>query len=123
MGDLAIGLLLESLGLVPKEIARTPADVYVTVFDSERQKDAMTLAAELRQAGLKVICNTEASKLPKQFKFADRIGVKVVAVIGPDEAATNQVTIKDLVNATQQTVSRTGVTSEISKLLESHRPL
>jgi histidyl-tRNA synthetase len=123
MGDLAIGLLLESLGLVPKEIALTPADVYVTVFDSERQKDSMTLAAELRQAGFKVICNTEVLKLPKQFKYADRIGVHVVAVIGPDEAATNQVTIKDLVNATQQTISRKLAATEIKKLLESHRPL
>jgi histidyl-tRNA synthetase len=123
MGDLAIGLLLESLGLVPKEIARTPADVFVTVFDYERQKDSMTLASELRQAGLKVICNTEVSKLPKQFKYADRIGVRVVAVIGPDEAAKNQITIKDLVNATQQTISRTLAASEINKLLESQRPL
>jgi histidyl-tRNA synthetase len=123
MGDLAIGLLLESLGLVPKETACIPADVFVTVFDNELQKDSMTLAAELRQAGLKVICNTEISKLPKQFKFADRIGVRVVVVIGPDEAAQNQVTIKDLVNATQQTISRTLAASEIKKLLESHRPL
>ena len=62
MGDLVIGLLLRIIGLIPKGIARTPADVFVTVFDSERQKDSMTLAAELRQAGLKVICNTEAFK-------------------------------------------------------------
>ncbi len=123
MGDLAIGLLLDSLGLIPKEISKTPAEVFVTVFDSERQKDSMTLAAQLRQAGLKVICNTEISKMPKQFKYADRIGVRVVAVIGPDEAATNQVTIKDLVNATQHTVSRTQAVFEIKKLLESHRPL
>ena len=51
------------------------------------------------------------------------MGVRVVVVIGPDEAAKNQVTIKDLVNATQQTISRTVAASEISKLLESQRPL
>jgi histidyl-tRNA synthetase len=123
MGDLAIGLLLDSLGLVPKEVTSTPANVFVTVFDSERQKDSMALAAQLRQAGLKVICNTEISKLPKQFKYADRIGVRVVAVIGPDEVTKNQVTIKDLVNATQQTISRAHAAAEIKKMLESHRPL
>jgi histidyl-tRNA synthetase len=123
MGDLAIGLLLESLGLVPKEIAKTPADVLVTIFDIDRQKESLALASDLRQAGLNVICSTEVSKLPKQFKFADRIGVRVVAVIGPDEAANNQVTIKDLTNATQQTIHRRMVALEIMKLLESHRPL
>jgi histidyl-tRNA synthetase len=123
MGDLAIGLLLESLGLVPKEITKTPAQVFVTVFDAERHRDSMAVTAELRQAGMNVICSTEVSKLPKQFKFADRIGVNVVVVIGPDEAANNQVTIKDLVNSTQQTIPRPMATSEIKKLLESHRPM
>ena len=123
MGDLAIGLLLESLGLVPKEITKAPADVLVTVFDTERQNESFALAAELRQAGFKVICSTDASKLPKQFKYADRIGVSVVAVIGPDEATKNQVTIKDLTNGSQQTIKRTLAASEINKLLESHRPL
>jgi histidyl-tRNA synthetase len=123
MGDLAIGLLLKSLGLVPKEITETPAEVFVTVFDPERQKDSISLAADLRQSGLNVVCSTEISKLPKQFKYADRIGVRFVAVIGPDEAANNQVTIKDLFNTTQQTISRSLVTSEIKKLLDSHRPL
>jgi len=123
MGDLAIGLLLESLGLVPKEITKAPADVLVTVFDIETQNESFAVAAELRQAGLKVICNTDASKLPKQFKYADRIGVSVVAVIGPDEVTNNQVTIKDLTNGTQQTIQRTLAASEIKKLLESRRPL
>jgi histidyl-tRNA synthetase len=123
MGDLTIGLLLESLGLVPKAIYKTSADVLVTVFDAERQKDSMAVAAELRQAGLNVICSTEISKLPKQFKYADRIGVHVVAVIGPDEAANNQVTIKDLFKTTQLTISRHMVALEIKKLLESHRPV
>jgi len=123
MGDLAIGLLLESLGLIPKEITKVPADVLVTVFDTERQNASFALAAELRQAGLKVICSTYASKLPKQFKYADRIGVSVVVVIGPDEATKNQVTIKDLTNGSQQTINRPLAASEINKLLESHRPL
>ena len=123
LGDLAIGLLLESLGLVSKEITKTPADVLVTVFDVKRQNDSMALATDLRQAGLNVICSTEITKLPKQFKFADRIGVRVVAVIGPDEAANDQVTIKDLANSTQQTISRTEAALAIKKLLESHRPM
>jgi histidyl-tRNA synthetase len=123
MGDLAIGLLLESLGLVPKEIAKTPADVLVTIFDVERRNVSLALATELRNSGLNVICNTETTKLPKQFKYADRIGVRVVTVIGPDEAENNQVTIKDLINATQITIGREKVASEIKKILESHLPI
>jgi histidyl-tRNA synthetase len=123
MGDLAIGLLLESLGLIPKELSITPVDILVTVFDAEIQKDSLAISSELRQAGLNVICSNEPSKLPKQFKFADRVGASVVVVIGPDEVAKRQITIKDLINATQQTIDRSQVIFEIKKLLDCRRPL
>ncbi len=123
MGDLAIGLLLETTGLIPSEIASPPAQVLVTVFDIDRQPASMALAAELRKAGLTVICSPEASKLPKQFKYADRMGIRVAVVIGPDEAANHQVTIKDLSNSSQQTVFWVQAVAEIAKLLESHRPM
>lgn len=123
LGDLAISLLLESSGLVQEEIIHNPAEVFVTVFDLERQPVSMALAAELRRAGMNVICSPEVTKLPKQFKYADRIGVRVAAVIGPDEAVNNQVTIKDLRDGSQQTIARSVSSEEIKKLLESHRPM
>jgi histidyl-tRNA synthetase len=123
MGDLATGLLLESSGLIPNEISKSPAEVFVTVFDAERQPISMAFATELRKACINVICNPEVTKLPKQFKYADRIGVRVAVVIGPDEAANNQVTIKDLRDGSQQTVSGAHAITEIKNLLESHRPM
>jgi histidyl-tRNA synthetase len=123
MGDLTIGLLLESSDLIPKEITKSAAEVFVTVFDAQRQPVSMALAAELRMAGMNVICSPEVTKLPKQFKYADRIGVRVAVVIGPDEAASNQVTIKDLRDGSQRTISRVQAIEEIKKLLESHRSM
>ncbi len=123
MGDLAVGLLLESSGLLPKEITRSAVEVLVTVFDAARQPSSMALASDLRRVGLNVICSADASKLPKQFKYADRMGIRVAVVIGPDEAANNQVTIKDLSDGSQQTISQTQAAAEITKLLESHRPM
>ncbi len=123
MGDLAIGLLLESSSLIPKEITKSAAEVFVTVFDTIRQPVSMSLAAELRKAGMNVICSPEVTKLPKQFRYANKIGVRVVVVIGPDEAASNQVTLKDLRDGSQRTISRVQATEEIKKLLESHRSM
>lgn len=67
---------------------------------------SLEFASELRTAGLKVMCYPEVTKLPKQFKYADRMGIPMVTVIGPDEAANDQVTIKTLASGTQQTISR-----------------
>ncbi|HNT25421.1 MAG TPA: histidine--tRNA ligase [Anaerolineales bacterium] len=117
MGDVVITLILEARGLIPPSANANPADVLVTVFDAGLQPASLALAASLRQAGLCVNCYPEPAKLPKQFKYADRLGIRVAAVIGPDEAANGQVTIKDLGQGTQQTVDQADAAAQIRKIL------
>ncbi|MFZ0535025.1 MAG: histidine--tRNA ligase [Anaerolineales bacterium] len=115
LGDVVISLILESKGLIPKDIGDSPASILVTVFDSERLSNSLNFAAELRDAGLMVVCYPEVVKLPKQFKYADRMKISTVTVIGPDEAINNQVTIKVLSTGKQQTVPR----ADAIKILKS----
>lgn len=117
MGDVVIGLILEKYGLLPKELSVNPAPVLVTVFNEECLLESFKLASELRRAGLNVICYPEAVKLPKQFKYADRIGAKVTLVIGPDEVANGRVAVKDLVRGEQVSVPREALVDEIRKIL------
>jgi histidyl-tRNA synthetase len=44
--------------------------------------------------------------LEKQLKFADRKGVRFALILGPDEDANDQVTLKDLAGRQQQTLAR-----------------
>jgi histidyl-tRNA synthetase len=120
MGDVVISILLSELGLLPQTGNFSPAPVLVTVFDNERIPASLALAADLRRAGLKVACYPEPVKLPKQFKYADRLGMRVAVVIGPDEAANGLVAIKDLGAGAQQTVARGEAVRAIQKLLDSH---
>jgi len=117
MGDVVITLILEKYGLLPKDLNINPAPVFVTVFDEERLLESFKLASELRGAGLNVVCYPEAAKLQKQFKYADRIGAKVTLVLGPDEVANEQVTVKNLVNTEQVTVKREAVVNEVRRIL------
>lgn len=117
MGDVVITLILESHGLIPKDIVMPPARVLVTVFDQALQPASLGLAAELRRAGINVLCYPEAVKLPKQFKYADRVGMRLVLVLGPDEVNGNQVTVKDLQKRDQLTISRTEVAEAIKRQL------
>ncbi len=119
MGDVVVTLILEKYGLLPKGLDASPAPVLVTVFNDDLMLESYTLAAELRRAGLQVTCYPEAIKLPKQFKFADRIGMRVTVVLGPDEAAAGTVTVKDLTSGNQQTVQRSEVAGAIRKILAS----
>ena len=106
MGDVVISLILEKYGLLPKGLNVNPAPILVTVFDEERLLESFKLASELRRAGLNAVCYPEAVKLPKQFKYADRIGARVTLVLGPDELDKGQVAVKNLMNTEQVSVPR-----------------
>lgn len=116
MGDVMIGVVLEKYGLLPHSGALEGAAL-VTVFDGERLIDSFRLAGELRQAGLRVVCYPEPAKLPKQLKFADKMGIRFALIVGPDEAAQGLVTIKDLATRTQETTSQEKAAEKIAEML------
>ena len=119
MGDVVITLLLEKYGLLPNGLTAQPASVLVTVFDQERLQPCFRIASELREAGIATSTYPDPAKLPRQFKYADKNGMRVALVIGPDEDATKRVTIKDLASGTQQTVPQANVVAEVRRVLES----
>lgn len=118
MGDVVIGIFLQEQGLLP-EFIPSPAPVLVTVFDENLLGESFSLAAELRRAGINVLCYPEPAKLQKQFKFADKMKARVVVTIGPDEAANGQAAVKNLINGEQVTVKRDAVIEAIRKILAS----
>jgi histidyl-tRNA synthetase len=118
MGDVVIGLLLKEAGLIPPYVP-APSSVLVTVFDDSLILESYSLAAKLRQSGMNVMVYPEPAKLPKQFKFADKLGIEVVLVIGPDEAESGRVTVKNLRDGSQQTVKRSEIVPAVRRILES----
>jgi histidyl-tRNA synthetase len=121
MGDVVITLILEKYGLLPRDLNVNPATVLVTVFDEERLLESFKLANELRRAGLKIVCYPEATKLQKQFKYADRIGAKVTLVLGPDEVQNGQVAVKNLINGEQVSIARDSIVETVRNILDSSR--
>jgi histidyl-tRNA synthetase len=116
MGDVVAGIILQEAGLLP-EFVPTPAAVLVTVFDESMWLKSFELAAQLRDAGVNAMVFPEPTKLQKQFKFADKMKIKLALTIGPDEAANAQVAIKNLMTGEQVTVKREAVVSEIQKIV------
>ena len=117
MGDVMIRVVLEKYGLYP-DLQVQPADVMVACFNADGLADAYAIAMELRDAGLNVSCYPEPAKLDKQIKYANKIGVKALVIAGPDEIAAGQVTVKDLVNRSQQTVERAAAADALRETLE-----
>jgi histidyl-tRNA synthetase len=117
MGDVVIQLVLEDLDLVP-DIRTNPAEVLVTLFDDSLRSSSLSISSELREAGFKVEWYPEADRLPKQIRYADRQGIPVVVIIGPDEEASGITAVKDLRTGKQENVDREGIISYLMTLLE-----
>ena len=109
MGDVVIMLVLEAYGLLPADLSY-PSTVFVTVFNEEMLVESIKLTTELRENGFHVIL-AEPDKLAKQFKLADRLGVKFALVLGPDELANDTVVVKDLRTFEQRAISRKDLSS------------
>lgn len=122
MGDVVISLILEKYGLLPKELSAQPASVLVTVFDQERLSASYRLGSLLREAGIATAVYPEPAKLPRQFKYADKMAARLALVLGPDEIAKDQVTLKDLQSGTQQTIPQGQLVQTVRKVLESRTP-
>ncbi len=122
MGDKVLPLILEKHGLLPDSSQQEHADVFVTVFDAEHIQHSLRLAAELRTAGLRVVCHPTPARLNKQLKHADRISTTVALILGPDEIKNNQVSIKDLKNRSQRNVDRSETVAAVRQVLARHSP-
>jgi histidyl-tRNA synthetase len=101
MGDVVMGLVLEKYGLKPK-LRSTPADVLVTVFDAALARTSARVAARLRSDGVKTELYPDVAKLDRQMKYANGQAIPIAVIIGPDEAAQGQATVRDLRTGQQQ---------------------
>ena len=84
----------------------------------------MVYADELRNAVsvLRVQANCGGGSFKSQFKRADRSGAELALVIGDEEAARGEVTLKPLrAEGEQQTVTRQDIVPHLRELLAPER--
>jgi histidyl-tRNA synthetase len=105
--------------MFPETLVNSPADVMVSIWDEESIADSISLAQELRRAGLRVDLYPEADKIGKQFKDASARGIPFVAIIGDDERAQSEVAIKDLRSGEQVRTKRDLAAAMIRETLAS----
>ena len=95
---------LRDAGLI--QTAASTVDVLVTQMDAEQLPAYLALASELRGAGIATEVVLDGGKLGKQFKYADRAGIRFVIVLGESELTKGVVTVKDLRRGDQFEVAR-----------------
>ncbi len=95
MGVERLVLLLEALGRSPDAASSSP-HVYLLAAGDAPGRAAMVLAEQLRDAlpRLRLLCHCGGGSLKSQFKRADRSGARLALVLGEDELARGDITLK-----------------------------
>jgi histidyl-tRNA synthetase len=89
--------------------AESSVDVLVALLDDAGLDAALALSQALRAAGLNVETQLEPRKLAKQLQYADKAGIRFVAMRGGDEAARGVVAVKDLRRGEQFEVAQSAL--------------
>lgn len=76
-------------------------NVLVTIFDENLAKKSIDIATQLRKAGITTILYPDVARLDKQLKYANSKEIPFVVIIGPEEVAKNQITLKNMKTGTQ----------------------
>ena len=106
---------LERLVLALPEGAGEPraADAFVVVIGDACWAAARILARDLRRAGLTALIDYDAHSSKSQMKRANRSGARRVLILGEDELARRQVTVKEMETGHQHAVPRDQVTAHL----------
>ncbi len=96
---------------------RFGADALVVAINDDDAVAAMTLAADLRRAGVATELSTRGGKIGKQLEIGDRRGCRVALLVGGLERARGEVAIKDLTSGAQQVVSSSLAAETVAGLL------
>jgi histidyl-tRNA synthetase len=97
IGDVTVSDLLSELKR-PLGAIEKP-DIYLVLGEGpEIRQTALGLVAQLRAAGLAVDYPLKETGFGKQFKAADQTGARLALILGPDERASGQVKIKNMLS-------------------------
>ena len=98
MGIERVLMLLDALepGECRLQIEDETQQVFVACLNRQLSLQAFSLLRRFREAGLRADMDHQARSLKAQFKYADKLGAKYVAVLGDDEIERGVVKLRDM---------------------------
>ena len=91
-------LLMQEYGVT----ATNSPDIYLVNVGELAEQKAFGMAETLRSSGLSVVLHAGGGSFKSQMKKADRSGARFAAILGDDEAALSEISLKPLLQAGEQ---------------------
>ncbi|HSK69401.1 MAG TPA: histidine--tRNA ligase [Candidatus Limnocylindria bacterium] len=115
IGTERILLELANRGITPP--SSSPADVFVASPGADTRQQAFSLCMALRDAGIRAESDHLARSLKAQFRYADKLGVRFIAVLGSDEAARGAARVKAMDGGQEEEVPLSGIADYVKRTL------
>lgn len=119
LGDAVISHLIEETphakALKDAVIAAAGCDLYIVQADESRRAAVLSLAASLRDLGIKVDIPLSPAKVGAQFQRAERSGAKLAVIIGRDYP---QIELKTMADRTSRMVDASDILDEIARIFD-----
>ena len=96
--------VLTELDAFPANLAQAAKVLFIN-FGPAEQVSCIKAAARLRAEGIATLVYPEAAKMKKQMDYANRKGIPFVAFIGESELQNGTVTLKNMTDGTQTTMT------------------
>ena len=92
--------VLDEQGLLNPALPGAPADVLVLPMTADAAP-AISLAEQLRSAGIRVQLYAEQKKFKQKMSYADKLGVPYAVLLGEDELAEGTCSVKNMTTGEQ----------------------
>ncbi|MCY3866745.1 MAG: histidine--tRNA ligase [Chloroflexi bacterium] len=109
--------LMDELKLYPPQLGGTLVQALVTVFNEETRRDSARIGVQLREAGINTEVYLGRRKLGRQLAHADKKGIPIVAIAGPDEIEAGVVKLRRLADGSEMSVEPHALAAAVSDML------
>ena len=121
MNAVGFGMGMERLLLVAESFAPIPepdlVDVYIAPMGDEARNIGLSIAKQLRELGVKTDFDHVGRSFKAQFKYADKLKARFVAVIGEDEVKSGRLKLKNMADGTETVLPLEGFAQKAKELI------
>jgi histidyl-tRNA synthetase len=109
--------------LLPPETGRPlPPELFMAALGERARRWLRPVTMQLRSEGVRVEAEYEEASLKSQLRRADKLGARLVCIVGENELAAGQIVLKNLQTKAQETLAADRALEELRRRLAALPP-
>lgn len=125
LNAVGFGMGMERLLLVAESFNAIPepnlCDIYIAPVGDKARLVGLKIAGELRRLGIKTDYDHVGRSFKAQFKYADKLNARFVAVIGEDEVEKGIIKLKNMADGTETALELDSFALKAAEIVSSAR--